>query len=80
MEKILSATYDGKQLRTEETLDLPPNTQLRVIVEIEGEDFKEGNNGAMNLGTHQQNSNKLIRLLQSWRKEEDKKEQQETWE
>ena len=80
MEKILSATYDGKQLKTDETLDLPLNTQLKVIIETEGESTQDGNNGAMNLSIHQQNSNELIRLLQSWREEEDKEEQQETWE
>jgi len=79
MEKVLFATYDGKNLKTDESLDLPLDTRVKVIIESEENDAENGNKGTKSVDTQQQNNNELIRLLQLWREEGNEEEQQETW-
>ena len=83
MENILFATVEGRPLSTDEVLHLPPNTHIKIIVDTDIPKSK-GDKGKTSkdsekFGEQFQNKDGLLRLLRSWREDENSQEQKDTW-
>ena len=89
MRKTVFAMYDGQSLKTEETLDLPIDSRIKLIIAAEENEPDNGKQRTPQIEQTElenagvilpQHPNGLIRLLRSWREEENGEEQRETWE
>jgi hypothetical protein len=90
MEKVISAIFDGIHVTPDETLHVPPNTRIKIVIDTEDrvEHNRDGTNQPLNLAEpaddnidlSQQKTDVLLQLLESWVQEGDAEEQRETWE
>ncbi len=91
MQKEIQTTYNKGSFVLDEPLNIPENARFRLIIEVDnsGANHVEKDYEAKNAPliktdeishSTKQNGKNLLRLLRSWRKEDDQGEQKKTWE